>query len=221
MTGTLGVIFDMDGVLIDSAEAHFQAWCLLAKEVGKAHPREFFEKTFGMHNREILPLWLGDGLPREEIERLSVRKEALFRKIAATTAKPLPGAVDLIEALAGDGFLLAVGSSGLRENVDLVLGILNVRQHFAAWSTGDDVAIGKPHPEVFLKAAERLRIAPTSCAVIEDSPQGIEAALAAGAKAVAVTSTRCPEELQAAHLVVRSLEDLDPDRLARLILGSG
>jgi beta-phosphoglucomutase len=213
----LGVIFDMDGVLVDSSDAHYRAWSRLGEELGKPHPREIFEQTFGMHNRQIIPLWLGKDIPPEEVERLSERKEEMYREIAAGSLKPLEGVVELIAALFEDGFLLAVGSSGPTANVELVLNVLGVRDRFVALSTGNDVHHGKPHPEVFLKAAGKLRLPPASCAVIEDAPQGILAGLAAGARVVAVSSTRPAAELTRAHLVVDSLTELEPARLRGLI----
>jgi beta-phosphoglucomutase len=125
--------------------------------------------------------------------------------------------IELIESLASDGFALAVGSSAPRANVDLVLEILGLRGRFAAMSTGDDVKRGKPHPEVFDKAISRLGLAPERCAVIEDAPQGIEAGLAAGARVIAVASSRPLGELARAHLAVESLEELDAARVRSLI----
>jgi beta-phosphoglucomutase len=214
---SLGVIFDMDGVLVDSAEAHFQAWSRLGQEIGMPHPRSLFVSTFGMHNRQIIPLWLGDGLPEDEVERLGERKEAIYREVAASSLKPLDGAPELIRGLASMGFSLAVGSSGPRANVELVLGVLGVGDQFAALATGDDVRHGKPNPEVFLKAAGKLCLPPARCAVIEDAPQGVEAALAAGCKVIAVATTRTPAELQAAHLVASSLRDLRPEGILALL----
>jgi beta-phosphoglucomutase len=204
----LGAIFDMDGVLIDSTEAHFAAWSRLGDEVGVPMRREIFEGTFGMHNRQILPLWLGDHLESAEIERLSERKEAMFRKEAPSSVRALDGAVELVEQLDNAGFALAVGSSGPRANVELILDLLGVRARFDALATGDDVHHGKPDPEVFLTAAARLSLPPGSCAVIEDAPQGIQAGLRAGCRVIAVASTRPRSELGAAHLVVESLREV-------------
>ncbi len=221
MEHSRGVIFDMDGVLVDSSEAHFAAWSRLGEEIGVPHPRAIFESTFGMHNRQIIPLWVGDRIGADEVERLSDRKEAMYRDVAAGTLKPLDGVVDLIRSLAGAGFALAIGSSGPRPNVDLVLGILGVRELFQALSTGEEVRHGKPDPEVFLKAASKLGLPPSHCAVIEDAPQGVQAGLAAGARVIAVASTRPAAELTAAHLVVASLRELDPSRVREVIDGDG
>jgi beta-phosphoglucomutase len=211
-----GVIFDMDGVLVDSSEAHFAAWSRLGEELGVAHPREVFESTFGMHNRQIIPLWLGGRVAEDAVQRYSDRKEAIYRELAATEVRPLDGVVELIQSLHANGFRLAVGSSGPRPNVELILGLLGVKELFHALSTGDEVTHGKPNPEVFLKAADKLGCPPERCVVIEDAPQGVEAGVAAGAKVIAVTSTRPASELSKAHVVIASLRDVSPDLVARL-----
>jgi beta-phosphoglucomutase len=224
-----GVVFDMDGVLIDSSAAHLEAWRRLGAETGVRFAEDVFTTTFGMHNRQIIPLWLGAETPSARVESLSVRKEEIFRSLVAAGAAvgdgrpavtPIDGAVALIEALAAQGFALAVGSSGPAPNVRAVLELLGVAHHFRALSTGDDVSEGKPHPEVFLKAIDRLGLPAASCAVIEDAPQGIEAALAAGARVAALSSSYPRDKLKRAHLVVDSLRDLTPARVTGLIAGS-
>ena len=100
MTRQLGVIFDMDGVLVDSTEAHYEAWCGLAREIGVPCTRDIFESTFGMHNLQIIPLWLQRELADEELDRLSRRKEEIYREVAPGSITVLPGVGELIEALA-------------------------------------------------------------------------------------------------------------------------
>ncbi len=114
-------------------------------------------------------------------------------------------------------FALAVGSSGPSPNVELILKFLGAADKFTALSTGDEVRHGKPDPEVFLIAARKLGLPPDQCVVIEDAPQGVKAGLAAGAKVIAVTSTKPREELQEAHLVVDSLAELSAERLRELL----
>ncbi len=218
MVKQLGVIFDMDGVLVDSTEAHYVAWCGLGEEIGMTCTRGIFESTFGMHNRQIIPLWLERELSDEELDRFSHRKEEIYRELAPSSIAALPGARELIRALAEESdFALAVGSSAPRANVDLVLEILGAADSFTAFSTGDEVRRGKPDPEVFLLAARKLGLPPGRCVVIEDAPQGVKAGIAAGAKVVAVTSTKPAAELREAHLVVDSLAELDPERLRGLV----
>lgn len=211
-----GVIFDMDGVLVDSSKTHFQAW----SELGERHSHPFsqalFERTFGMHNAQILPLWLGPEASEEKLQLLADEKEELYRKLAREVLAPLEGVTELVRELNAADVRLAVGSSGPHANVSLILEILGLRDCFRALSTGDDVSHGKPHPEVFLKAAERLQLKPSQCVVVEDAPQGIEAARAAGMAVVAVTSSRPADQLPA-DLVVDSLADLSLARLRALL----
>lgn len=215
----LAVIFDIDGVLVDSTEGHFEAWSRLGSEIGREVPRPIFEETFGMHNRQIIPIWFGQGVPDEELTRLSDRKEEIYRNVATESIQILAGVPELIHRLSDAGCLLAVGSSAPRANVELILDMLGVSELFAALSTGDEVRYGKPHPEVFEKAVSKLSVPASSCVVVEDAPQGVEAAIAAGTKVVAVTSTRPAEELGSADLIVDSLAELGPDRLRALIEG--
>ncbi len=212
-----GAIFDMDGVLIESRDAHWTAWQRLGAELDAPFTRELFETTFGMHNRQIFPLWLGPDLAEPELERLSGRKEEMFREAARETLEPIPGVRELIASLASEGFCLAVGSSGPRPNVEMALDVLGVREHFRALSTGDDVANGKPHPEVFLIAAERLGLEPSRCVVLEDAPQGVAAGLAAGARVIAITSTKPAAELSGAHRIVETFESVSPADLRAVL----
>lgn len=212
-----GILFDMDGVLIDSGEAHFQAWHQLGEEVGVPHTREFFRQTFGMHNAQILPKWLGRKLDEDELTRLADRKEALYRQLVSTQASAIEGAVPLVGELRRQGFRLAVASSGPRANIELCLRALELEDVFDALSTGDDVSEGKPHPEVFLLAARKLGLPPGQCLVIEDAPAGVEAARRAGAACLALTSTRPAVELSAADLVVSKLSLVEPCELVELI----
>jgi beta-phosphoglucomutase family hydrolase len=214
-----GVIFDMDGVLVDSSQAHLDAWV----ELGRRHSRPFtpalFERTFGMHNAQILPLWIGPDCSEHKLQLLADEKEELYRSLARKVIQPLEGAVELVRQLAAAEVRLAVGSSGPYANVSLILEILGLRDCFSVLSTGDDVSHGKPHPEVFLKAAERLRLSSRRCVVVEDAPQGIEAARAAGMAVVAVTSSRSADQLPA-DLVVDSLSQLSVEGLRSLVEGS-
>jgi beta-phosphoglucomutase family hydrolase len=207
INSTWGVIFDMDGVLVDSSQTHYQAWSQLGALHGRPFSQDLFERTFGMHNTQIMPLWLGAETSEEKLQLLADEKEELYRALARESIAPLDGVTELVHGLVAAGARLAVGSSGPYANVSLILEILGLRDCFHALSTGDDVSHGKPHPEVFLKAAERLQLSPNRCVVIEDAPQGIEAARAAGMAVIAVTSSR-PADLLPADIVVDSLARL-------------
>jgi beta-phosphoglucomutase len=162
----LAVIFDLDGVLVDSYQAHFVSWSRLYGELGVPYSEAAFAADFGRTSRDILKRQFGEQFPEERIRALDERKEALFRDVLRRNFPAMDGAVDLIDSLAANGFSLAVGSSGPPENIALCLEKLCRRQKFGAVVTGKDVTRGKPDPQVFQLAAERLEVPPASCAVV-------------------------------------------------------
>src|SRR5574340_293256 len=198
------ILFDMDGVLVDTYHAHYRSWLVMAKAEGLSFSEAEFAPTFGRTSREIIATFWGRGrYSDEEVAALDQKKEAAFREIIRREFPAMPGVHRLLGELHDAGFALAVGSSGPPENVDLVLEKLGTRHLFGAVVTGMDVTRGKPDPQVFLIAAERLGVAPRWCAVIEDAAPGIAAAQAAGMASVGLTSTgRTRESLAAADLVV-------------------
>jgi beta-phosphoglucomutase len=189
----------------------------MAREHGLEITEEEFATTFGQTSREIIARFWGPGLDAAEREALDRRKEAIYRDLVRADFPAMPGAVALIDALAADGFLLAVGSSGPPENIELTLGRLGRRDRFRGIVTGRDVTRGKPDPQVFEIAGERLGIAADRCIVIEDAPVGIAAARAAGMASVALVGTAPAERLADADLVVRSLRELEPAGLRALL----
>lgn len=215
------VIFDVDGVLVDSYHAHFESWRRVAAERGFKISEEQFRRTFGRTSREIIAeLWGQHRLTRAEIEELDRRKEAAYRDILGRRVPIMDGAPELIDALAEAGFALAVGSSGPPENVQLVLETLGRRELFRGVVTGREVTRGKPDPQVFLLAAKQLDVPADHCAVIEDAVPGIAAAQSAEMAAIGLVSTgHDPASLAAADCRVSSLRELDPQRIARLIAG--
>jgi beta-phosphoglucomutase len=211
------VIFDMDGVLIDSYQAHFVGWSRLYEELNLPYSESEFALDFGRTSRDILFRRFGDELADERIRELDERKEALFRDSLREKFPAMDGALDLIDALAADGFLLAVGSSGPPENISLCLEKLGRPETFAAVVTGKDVTRGKPDPQVFQLAASRLGVEPNRCVVVEDATHGVEAANRAGMKSVALTGTTTRYSLAAAHLIVDSLRELSPASFRQLL----
>jgi beta-phosphoglucomutase len=212
------VIFDMDGVLADTGPWHRRAWEQLAAENGITTDRQFFEQHFGKVNRVILPRLFRSDLSEGEIERLGTRKEKIFRTLYRERIEPLPGVSGLSDDLLQAGFLLAVGSSGPRDNVEMILAGIGLDPLLSAVITGEDVKRGKPDPEVFLSAAAALHLPANRCVVVEDAVVGVQAALAAGMACVAVTNTHPADSFAGlAHLVVDSLEQLAPEDLSRLI----
>jgi beta-phosphoglucomutase len=213
------VIFDMDGVLVDSYRAHWQSWHFMADEMGKGLSEEQFVATFGRTSREIIAEhWGADCLSPAEIAEFDRRKEALYRELVARDFPAMDGALELIQSLWQAGFRLAVGSSGPPENVALAVEKLGAQPFFHTLVTGKDVTRGKPDPQVFLTAAARLGVEPAHCAVVEDAPVGIAAANAAGMTSIALLSTgHTRESVTASRVIVDSLRELSPERIAALI----
>jgi beta-phosphoglucomutase len=217
MSPQLAVIFDVDGVLTDSYQPHFRSWVRMFAEQGIEFTEDAFRRTFGRTNRDILTTLYPGQLNDEQLRDWGERKELLYREIIAHEFEPMPGAIALVDALHAADFKLAVGSSGPPENIRLTLEKMGRAGKIGAMVTGADVSRGKPDPQVFLLAAERLDVAPALCAVVEDAPQGVEAANRAGITSIAITRTATRDELSHARLVVDRLTELSPRRISELI----
>ena len=166
-TRPYAVIFDIDGVLIDSYRPHFQSWREIASRYGIDYTEAMFAKGFGRTSREIVAeQWNRADLRPEQVRQIDDAKEAAYRRIVAVEFPGMPGARDLVSALHTSGFKVAVGSSGPPENVDLAIEKLGLAPWLDAKVTGRDVTRGKPDPQVFLIAAEKLGVPPARCAVV-------------------------------------------------------
>jgi beta-phosphoglucomutase len=217
MATSQAVIFDVDGVLVDSYQAHFQSFRVMLDELGTQFTEAQFRALFGRTTRDIVAQLHDNKLSDEEIRAFDDRKEALFRDILRQDFPAIDGAAELVASLAEAGFALAVGSSGPPENVQLALDCLSCGKLFSAQVTGGDVTHGKPDPQVFVLAAQRLGVPPERCAVVEDASAGVEAANRAEMTSIGLTGTATREQLSHARLVVDSLRELSPESIANLI----
>ncbi|HXE52470.1 MAG TPA: HAD family phosphatase [Tepidisphaeraceae bacterium] len=217
-TPDVAAIFDMDGVLVLTEEAHWKSWLEAAK------PREVelsyaaFKSCFGRVNPDCIPILFGSRSPDDSIA-IADEKEAAFRRIVSQRVPLVPGIVELLTALQQLGVRLGVGSSGPPENVKALVEGGRIALFFRATVDGSEVRRGKPAPDVFLTCAQRLEVSPTGCAVIEDAPVGIRAAVAADMLAIGVATTHPEAELRqagAAH-VFQDPAAIDPARLAGLL----
>jgi HAD superfamily hydrolase (TIGR01509 family) len=204
-----GAIFDWDGVIIDSSKQHEEGWELLSREISKPLPDGHFKKGFGMKNEFIIPRILRWTDDPDEVKRLSLRKEALYREIIRDRGvTALPGVAVWLEKLAAACVPCVIGSSTHRANVEVSLRVLGFENFFAAIVTAEDVTLGKPDPEVFLTAASRIERQPDKCVVFEDALVGIEAARNAHMKVIAVATTNPVDALCKADRAVESLDEL-------------
>ena len=213
------VIWDVDGVLIDSGEQHRRAWEQLAREEELPYSDAAFWATFGMRNADIFPRMFGVSGPPERIVALGDRKEAIYRALLAEDAVALPGAKELLAALHAAGYRQALGSSAPPANLEAIIGLLGIASFLNAIVSGEQVAHGKPAPDIFLAAADQLRIAPARCLVIEDAPAGVAAAHAGGMRCLAVRRAGQPDApgLDAADALVDSLMDASVALVDRLL----
>src|SRR5258706_13166069 len=172
------VIWDLDGVIIDSADEHRRAWQRLAHEEGVSFTDADFWDTFGKRNDDILAAKWGPLTP-DEAHTLADRKEEYYRELIRVTAAPLPGAMELMGGLHEAGFPQALASSAPVENIRQISDILGLEHYLSALVSGETVPRGKPAPDIFLAAAKALGIAPANCLVIEDAVAGVGAASSA------------------------------------------
>jgi beta-phosphoglucomutase family hydrolase len=211
------VIWDLDGVLANTASYHLSAWQEIFSKRGVKFTEEDFRRSFGQRNDTIIKNTLGEQTTQGEIEAIAEEKEATFRRMIGQKIKPFPGAVELVYSLRRQGVKLAIASSTPIENIRLITSSLGVANCFQAIVTGHDVTEGKPSPQVFLLAAKRLGAEPENCIVIEDAVAGVTAAKRAGMHCVAVTSTRSRQSLKQADLIVRTLEEISIKDLEELV----
>jgi beta-phosphoglucomutase len=214
-------LWDMDGTLVDTAELHFAAWHRLCAELDRPFSRADFGATFGQRNPEIFRHLFGTVFSEAQIADLGNRKEEYYRAAARQGVQLLPGARELLATLHEGGIPQAIASSAPRANLDLILSLTHTTAFFNAIISMEDTTKGKPDPQVFLLAAEKLKVPPERCVVFEDAVAGVQAARAGGMHCVAVSFVghHPAEKLQAAgaDLVVKTLENVSLDQLDRLL----
>jgi beta-phosphoglucomutase len=203
-----GFIFDLDGVIVDTAHYHFLAWKRLAAELGYHLSEDENERLKGVSRVQSLDIVLelaGISLPEEERLHLADKKNNWFREYVErmTPSEIFPGVVDLIHQAKAHGMKVGLASSS--KNAGTVIRMLNIEQEFDACVDGTMITHTKPHPEIFLKAADRLGLEPSSCVVVEDAEAGVEAALAAGMKCIGIGS---PGLLQKASKIFQRTSDI-------------
>lgn len=205
----IAALFDMDGVIVHTNPYHKKAFRIfLEKHDVSLTDEELKEHVYGRTNAEIFPYIFQDEYTPEKGEEWADEKESLFRELYKEDVEPVRGLISFLDELRKNGIKAAVGTSAPKENLDFIMKALDLRKYFDAFLHSADVTNGKPDPEIYLKAADRLNTAPDSCVVFEDSVAGVKAGLNAGMKVVAVATTHSPDEFNGAHLVIDDFKDI-------------
>lgn len=183
-------VFDLDGTLTDNMPFHTDAFQVFVARHGLPPLTEADRaKLDGKTNSEILPILFGRELSKEEIRTFAHEKETLYRELSHGRLQPLPGLVPLLDALDAAGIPAAVATSAPPENVEHAFAELGLRPRFRAIARSDEAGRGKPWPDVFLLAAQRVGADPARCLAFEDAPMGVRAARAAGMRVVGLTTS--------------------------------
>ena len=208
---TRAVLWDMDGTLIDSIPYHLQAWQDVLRQINRTVEQQAWNQTAGMRNSEIIPLLFPDMSPAESAYVDQAKEERYRERIEQDGIELLPGVAEWIQRFTAAGWKQAVASSAPPENVATIAHVLHLNGTFEAMISGADVQRGKPDPDIFLAAAQRLNVLPQHCLVIEDAATGIEAAHRAGMKAIGVLNTH-PQSGSRSRDQVAARLDVGDDR---------
>lgn len=206
---TRAFVFDLDGVVVDSNGLHVASWEAVARRRGFACPDPEHIGKCGLRTQAVIRDLLRWPVSAAEAERIGLEKEALYREwIRRDGIRPIPGVMAFLAKARQQDIPCGIGSSAPRENVDLCLQALGLERVFAVTVSGADVTRGKPAPDIFLKAAQRLETAPPDCLVFEDSPAGVAAAHAAGMQVVGLLTSHTRTELADADLLANDFTQL-------------
>jgi beta-phosphoglucomutase len=214
------VIFDMDGVIVDTNPHHRIAWREYYQRYGKTlSDSDFIQYVSGKHNTDIVAHLFADRtLTSAESLQLAYEKEALFRELYQPVITPVAGFVDFLKALKAAGIRTAVATSAPVENLDFIIDALNLRPYFDALLNESMVSHPKPDPEIYQKAMAQLGVDPADSVVFEDSMPGIQAGKASGAFVVGVATTLTPDELRPfVDDVIRDFTEMSLDRVQQLV----
>lgn len=222
-----GLIFDVDGVIADTEAVNAAASIQMFADLFglRGVRREDFEKGLGRgaeaYVRAAAEVHGFEMMAEQVAQATKVRQDYFLKVLRQDPLPPFPGVLELMAAaLAREDFRVAIATSSTREKSEAVLKSARIPYHKMVYITGSDVTHKKPHPELFLTAAQRIEVPTTNCVVIEDAPNGVEAAHNAGCKCIAITNSTTAEKLTEADRVVESLEDVDLTLIIQLIRGN-
>ncbi|MGD2294665.1 MAG: HAD family phosphatase [Candidatus Aminicenantes bacterium] len=215
---TWAVIFDMDGVIVDNMEYHKKAWGIFLEKYAPDIELEEFSKHFGKVNRDLLQIVFKREISGEEESRFGEEKEAIYREIYADHIVPTAGLLDILDSLKNNSIKTAVATAAPRINMDFMFEKTGIRKYFDVLIDATEVTRGKPDPEIYLKAAERLNRHPKDCLVFEDSFPGVQAARNAGMKVVALATSHPADRLQNADSVIKDFTEINFETICNYLM---
>jgi beta-phosphoglucomutase len=202
-------IFDLDGTLVDNNAFHLQSWKQYIKNLGKEISEEEYNANInGRTNKDAAEYLFGKKMTKDEAMVFALEKEAVYREMYAPYIKPVEGLIEMLDGLKKLNIPMAIATSGIQVNIDFMFDHIPIREYFSVVVNSAHINKGKPDPEIYLKAAELLEVAPESCLVFEDAVVGINSAKAAGMRVVAISTTHPEEELRGADLIVKDYTEL-------------
>lgn len=212
------VIFDMDGVIIDSNPFHVKSWRAFAEKYDfEITEQDLEQHVFGRMMKDALQYFFKGDMSDEEIERYGEEKEIIFREMFKPYIKPVDGLMHFLDDMKAYHVKMAVATSASLKNLDFMFENIPIRHYFEALLDASCVEKGKPDPDIYLKAASMLDVPPEQCVVIEDSLSGVKSGLNAGMKVIGVTTTHTSEELNATDITVADFTELDYQNIAELL----
>jgi beta-phosphoglucomutase family hydrolase len=212
------VIFDMDGVICHTNPHHVKAFEVFFDNYKIPYSEEEFEEhMYGKHNGYIMSHFFKRSVVGDELKKLEDEKESMFREIYKDKVEAIPHYLKFLNQLKSRNFKTAVATSAPRANLDLIIKALKIEDEMDSMMSSEDVKHHKPDPEVYLKSAERVGVAPSHCIVFEDSFSGVSAALNAGMKVVGVLSTHTKEQLPPCNFYINDYSEINVEKVLELL----
>lgn len=212
------VLFDLDGVVADTMGYHAKAWKAFGKNHGfKITDRLLYHYFTGRVNDEILEYLFKRKLSKAELKKFIAEKENFYRKLYRPHIKPVKGLLKFLSDLKKANIKIALGTAAPKENVKFILTGTKAKKYFKHIITAEHVKLGKPNPDIYLKAAKIIKAKAKDCIVFEDAMNGIEAGRRAHMKVIAVATTHKAHELKHADMVIKDFTKISLDKLQKLI----
>jgi len=212
------VLFDMDGVICHTNPFHAKAFEVFFDKYQISYSeKEFEEHMYGKHNSHIMTYFFKRPIHGAELLALENEKEALFREVYKDEVVTIAHYVSFLDSLRAHHFKTAIATSAPRANMDLIIDQLHIRNKMDSLLASENVSLHKPHPEVYLKSAENIGIAPENCIVFEDSFSGVTAGLNAGMKVIGVLSTHTKEQLPPCAYYIHNYSEITVEKILEIL----